>query len=298
MPRRGIILVAQPAFMISGGRSANGESATTSIPPASFAGSRGISHHGRSDPLAQVARHHCRALPSSYNTRFPGPGQAPPGHRSTSFQPCSASPMLLIAATFNRPGEGHHDQVGGRRSSTRCWPTASGRPTSTTPPCCRPTRTLEVATIVRQRGRPRVDQEHHPYRVARGWTATPASPHHPPNGPDGRNAGWRHLYYDVLADRPTPGSTRGSWPGTSRCTPCRGPTSIPRSPSTSCWSSCAEWFLHPNGALPAYEWELLLRQPAGPRAPCTSWVFHIYGDRDLDSIQPALPQASLTLCCG
>ena len=53
---------------------------------------------------------------------------------------------------------------------------------------------------------------------------------------------------------PTPGSTRGTPPGTSPSTAssCRSWTrSSPRS------SSCCmlrEWYMHPNGQIPAYEW--------------------------------------------
>ena len=52
----------------------------------------------------------------------------------------------------------------------------------------------------------------------------------------------------------TRGSTRGSPPGTSPSTRSRSPTSTRRSRSTSCSLLCREWFQHPNGALPAYEW--------------------------------------------
>ena len=52
----------------------------------------------------------------------------------------------------------------------------------------------------------------------------------------------------------TRGSTRGSRPGTSPSTPSPGPTSTRPSPSTSSLVLLREWFLHPNGALPAYEW--------------------------------------------
>ena len=42
--------------------------------------------------------------------------------------------------------------------------------------------------------------------------------------------------------------------GSRRSTASRGRTSIPRSRSTSCVVLLREWFQHPNGALPAYEW--------------------------------------------
>ena len=59
------------------------------------------------------------------------------------------------------------------------------------------------------------------------------------------------------------------------------PTSTRRSPSTSCCCICREWFQHPNGALPAYEWDFGDVNP-----PVQAWaaleVFAIDGGRDLD----------------
>ncbi len=53
---------------------------------------------------------------------------------------------------------------------------------------------------------------------------------------------------------PTRGSTRGSRPGIWASTASPGRTSTRRSRSTSCVVLLREWFQHPNGALPAYEW--------------------------------------------
>ena len=53
---------------------------------------------------------------------------------------------------------------------------------------------------------------------------------------------------------PTRGSTRGSRPGTSASTASRGRTSIPAFAKYQLLVLLREWFQHPNGALPAYEW--------------------------------------------
>ena len=45
---------------------------------------------------------------------------------------------------------------------------------------------------------------------------------------------------------------RGVGPRAS--TASRSRTSTPSSPRTSCCCSCREWYMHPNGQLPAYEW--------------------------------------------
>ena len=53
---------------------------------------------------------------------------------------------------------------------------------------------------------------------------------------------------------PTRGSTRGSRRGTSASTASRGRTSIPAFAKYQLLVLLREWFQHPNGALPAYEW--------------------------------------------
>ena len=54
---------------------------------------------------------------------------------------------------------------------------------------------------------------------------------------------------------------------------------------------CREWFQHPNGALPAYEWDFGDVNP-----PVQAWaaleVFAIDGGRDLDFLEPHLRQAA------
>ena len=80
---------------------------------------------------------------------------------------------------------------------------------------------------------------------------------------------------------PTSGSIRGSRPGTSPFTASPWPTWTPPSPSTSSILLCREWFQHPNGALPAYEWDFGDVNP-----PVQAWaaleVFAIDGGRDID----------------
>ena len=53
---------------------------------------------------------------------------------------------------------------------------------------------------------------------------------------------------------PTSGSTRGTRPGTWRFTACRWRWSIRSSPRSSSLLLLREWYMHPNGQLPAYEW--------------------------------------------
>ena len=114
-----------------------------------------------------------------------------------------------------------------------------------------------------------------------GWTATRPSPTaglapQPVATPDGAAS-----TPSTSCRCRTSGSTPGSPPGTSRSTAWRWPTSTRRSRSTSCVLLCREWFQHPNGALPAYEWDFGDVNP-----PVQAWaaleVFVIDGGRDLD----------------
>ena len=74
--------------------------------------------------------------------------------------------------------------------------------------------------------------------------------------PPGRNARWRHVRVPSTSSRcPTRGSTRGSPPGTPRSTASRSRTSTPAFAKYQLILLCREWFQHPDGALPAYEWK-------------------------------------------
>ena len=72
--------------------------------------------------------------------------------------------------------------------------------------------------------------------------------------------------------RPRSGSTRGSPPGTWPSPACRWPWSTRRSPRTSSGLLLFEQFQHPNGQIPAYEWEFSDLNP-----PVHAWaVWRVY----------------------
>ena len=83
---------------------------------------------------------------------------------------------------------------------------------------------------------------------------------------------------------PTPGSTRGSRRGTSGSTASRSPTSTQQFAKYQLLLLCREWFQHPNGALPAYEWDFGDVNP-----PVQAWaaleVFAIDGAQDIDFLE-------------
>ena len=94
------------------------------------------------------------------------------------------------------------------------------------------------------------------YDVARWLDGDPTQP--PPPGRRARAAATRAGATSTPSTScrcRTSGSTRGSRRGTWRSTASPWPTSTRRSPSTSSSLLCREWFQHPNGALPAYEWD-------------------------------------------
>ena len=83
---------------------------------------------------------------------------------------------------------------------------------------------------------------------------------------------------------PTRGSTRGSPPGTSPSTRSPGRTSTRRSRSTRLLVLLREWFQHPNGALPAYEWNFDdVNPPVHVLAALR--VFDIDGGRDREFLE-------------
>ena len=99
---------------------------------------------------------------------------------------------------------------------------------------------------------------------------------------DGRNTALaprgpcrRHLH----AGRVGVPLVRGLGPGVPRDS--RWPTSTRTSPRNSCVLMCREWAMHPNGQLPAYEWEFGDVNP--PVHAWAAWhVYRIDGYRDRD----------------
>ncbi len=49
----------------------------------------------------------------------------------------------------------------------------------------------------------------------------------------------------------TPGTPHGTWPSTAS----RSPTSTRRFAKITAAAAVREWYMHPNGQLPAYEWD-------------------------------------------
>ena len=120
------------------------------------------------------------------------------------------------------------------------------------------------------------------YDVARWLDGDPTQPTPPASRPrPAATRGGATSRPSTSCRCPTSGSTRGSRPGTSGSTASPSPTSTRRFAKYQLLLICREWFQHPNGALPAYEWDFGDVNP-----PVQAWaaleVFAIDGGRDLD----------------
>ena len=129
------------------------------------------------------------------------------------------------------------------------------------------------------------------YDVERWLDGDPAGPPPPRGAATAATHDWRTSTTTTSSRCPTRGSTRGTRRGTSRSTASRSPTSTRSSPRSSCSCCCREWYMHPNGQLPAYEWAFGDVNP-----PVHAWaalrVFEIDGGTRL-----RLPRARSSTSC-
>ena len=114
-----------------------------------------------------------------------------------------------------------------------------------------------------------------------GWTGTPPSRPRRPSRHAGRNARWRNFNsFDILS---MPDKWEYPWfAAWDLAFHCVALAHLdPAFAKYQLILLCREWFQHPNGALPAYEWDFSDVNP-----PVQAWaaleVFAIDGGRDLD----------------
>jgi hypothetical protein len=153
--------------------------------------------------------------------------------------------------------------------------------------------TGEIAAIARQLAAGLVwTKQYYPYRVARWLDGDPGQPAPPPGRAKGRNAGWRHLDADDVLAMPDAWEYPwfAAWDLAFHAVPWAHLD--PAFAKYQLLVLLREWFLHPNGALPAYEWSFDDVNPP-VHAFAALRVFHIDGDRDLDFIERAFHKLSL-----
>ena len=146
-------------------------------------------------------------------------------------------------------------RTGPARRSTTWSPPASATPTSSTPRSRRTATPPEQMPILRQACAGLVwSKQMYPYNVARWLDGDPGQPPPPEAHRHGRNSGWRHLdSFDVLA-MPDP------WEYPWFAAWDLGFHAVPWAHLDPAFAKyqlivlLREWFQHPNGALPAYEW--------------------------------------------
>jgi hypothetical protein len=119
------------------------------------------------------------------------------------------------------------------------------------------------------------------YDVARWLDGDPGQPPPPPNRKDIRNGRWRN--FEALDIMSMPDTWEYPWfAAWDLAFQCVALTHVdPAFAKYQLSLLCREWFQHPNGALPAYEWDFSDVNP-----PVQAWaaleIFTIDGGRDID----------------
>ena len=143
----------------------------------------------------------------------------------------------------------------------------------------------EAARIVREAAAGLVwTKQYYPYRVARWLDGDPGGPPPPAARANGRNARWRHLDADDVLAMPDAWEYPwfAAWDLAFHAIPWAHLD--PAFAKYQLLVLLREWFLHPNGALPAYEWSFDDVNPP-VHAFAALRVFHIDGDRDVEFIE-------------
>lgn len=153
--------------------------------------------------------------------------------------------------------------------------------------------TAEQAVVVRQAAAGLVwSKQYYPYRVARWIDGDPGQPPPPPGRAGGRNKGWRHLdSADVLA-MPDPWEYPwfAAWDLAFHAVAWAHLD--PAFAKHQILVLLREWFQHPNGAMPAYEWNFDDVNPP-VHAVAALRVFQLDGGRDVDFLQRAFQKLLL-----
>lgn len=151
----------------------------------------------------------------------------------------------------------------------------------------------EAAAIVREAAAGLVwSKQYYPYRVARWLDGDPGRPPPPSTRGGGRNARWRHLDADDVLAMPDAWEYPwfAAWDLAFHAIPWAHLD--PAFAKYQVLVLLREWFLHPNGALPAYEWSFDDVNPP-VHAFAALRVFHIDGDRDVEFVERAFQKLLL-----
>ena len=153
--------------------------------------------------------------------------------------------------------------------------------------------TEEEASVLRQAMAGMLwSKQFYRYDVERWLDGDPTQPPPPPARRDGRNVSWRHFdSFDVLS-MPDPWEYPwfAAWDLGFHCIPLA--RLDPEFAKEQLILLCREWFMHPNGQLPAYEWNFSDANP-----PVHAWaalrVFHMDGSNDFEFLERIFHKLSI-----
>jgi hypothetical protein len=150
------------------------------------------------------------------------------------------------------------------------------------------TATTDEALVLRQAlGGMLWSKQFYHYDVARWLDGDPGQPTPPPARLSGRNAAWRHLNNHDVISMPD----KWEYPWYAAWDLAFHTVALARVDPTFAKEQlillCREWYMHPNGQLPAYEWTFSDVNP-----PVHAWaalqVFEIDGANDFDFLERML----------
>ena len=132
---------------------------------------------------------------------------------------------------------------------------------------------------------------------ATGWRAIPAQPPPPPERRNGRNNDWTHLYNADVISMPDKWEYPwyAAWDLAFHCVPLA--LVDPDFAKEQLILLLREWYMHPNGQLPAYEWAFSDVNP--PVHAWAAWRVYKIEQRSRGARATATSSsASFTSCCS
>ncbi len=165
---------------------------------------------------------------------------------------------------------------------------AAPKPTISTPALTPAAASHEEAALLRQALSGMLwSKQYYHYDVARWLDGDPSQPTPPASRLTGRNAGWRNLNNRDVISMPDKWEYPwyAAWDLGFHCVALAHVD--PSFAKEQLILLCREWYMHPNGQLPAYEWKFGDVNP-----PVHAWaalrVFEIDGSTDFDFLERVL----------
>ncbi len=191
----------------------------------------------------------------------------------------------------------HRDGVGGRgldpKKWTSCLATARQEADEFYKALTPADATADESAVMRQAFAGMLwSKQFYRYDVARWLDGDPAMPPPPPERKEGRNAPWWHLDNHDVISMPDVWEYPwyASWDLAFHCITLAHVA--PEFAKAQLLTLCREWYMHPNGQLPAYEWSFGDVNPP-VHAFAALRVFEIDGARDYEFLERILAKLSI-----